>query len=49
MKLEKYCLKFQKSRTYIRRPQIKKFYKPDPPKLGIMIQNTISKCSKPKN
>ena len=29
--------------------QIKKFYKTDPPKVEIMIQNTISKFSKPKN
>ena len=31
------------------RPQIKKFYKTDPPKVGILIQNTISKFSKTKN
>ena len=30
-------------------PQIKKFYKTDPPKVGILIQNTISKFSKTKN
>ena len=33
----------------MRRPQIKKFYKTDPPKVGILIQNTISKFSKTKN
>ena len=27
---------------------MKKFYKTDPPKVGILIQNTISKFSKPK-
>ena len=42
-------LKFQKSKTYIRRTQIKKFKKTDPPKVGILIQNTISKFSKTKN
>merc|ERR1712120_1797 len=31
-----------------KKPQIKKFHKTDPPKLGILIQNTISKFSKPK-
>merc|ERR1712089_58147 len=31
-----------------KKPQIKKFYKTDPPKVGILIQNTISKFSKPK-
>ena len=36
-------------KTYIRRPQIKKFYKTDPPKVGIVIQNTILKFSKTKN
>ena len=30
-------------------PQIKKFHKTDPPKVGILIQNTISKFSKTKN
>ena len=40
--------KFQKIKTYIRRPQIKKFYKTDPPKVGIMIQNTIPNFQKPK-
>ena len=30
------------------RPQIKKFYKTEPPKVGILIQNTISKFSKTK-
>ena len=29
--------------------QIKKFYKTDPPKVVILIQNTISKFSKTKN
>ena len=29
-------------------PQIKKFYKTDPPRMGILIQHTISKFSKPK-
>ena len=33
----------------MRRPQIKKFYKTDPPNVGILIQNTISKFSKTKN
>ena len=28
---------------------MKKFYKTDPPKLGILIQNTIFKFSKTKN
>ena len=28
---------------------MKKFYKTDPPKVGILIQNTISKFSKTKN
>ena len=32
-----------------KRPQIKKFHKTDPPKVGILIQNTISKFSKTKN
>ena len=32
-----------------RKPQIKKFYKTDLPKVGITIQNTISKFSKTKN
>ena len=31
------------------RPQIKKFYKTDPPKVEILIQNAISKFSKTKN
>ena len=34
IKLKKDPLKFQKIKTYIRRPQIKKFYKTDPPKRG---------------
>ena len=40
----------KKSKTYIRRPQIKMFYKtePPPPLVGILIQNTISKFSKTK-
>ena len=33
IKLKKDPLKFQKSKTYIRRPQIKKFYTTDPPKV----------------
>ena len=33
----------------MRRPQIKKFYKIDPLKVGILIQNTISKFLKTKN
>jgi len=37
------------SKTYIRRPQIKKFYKTYPPKMGILTQNTILKFSKTKN
>merc|ERR1712089_101823 len=49
IKLKKAPLKFQKLKTYIRRPQIKKFYKTGPPKVGILIQNTISKFSKTKN
>merc|ERR1712101_92350 len=49
IKLKKDPLKFQKLKTYIRRPQIKKFYKTGPPKVGILIQNTISKFSKTKN
>ena len=49
MKPIKESLKFKKSKTYIRRPQIKKFYKTDPPKVGILIQNTIFKFSKTKN
>merc|ERR1711895_388036 len=32
-----------------KKPQIKKFHKTNPPKLGILIQNTISKFSKTKN
>ena len=32
-----------------KKPQIKKFNKTDPPKVGIVIQNTISKFSKLKN
>merc|ERR1711867_356219 len=32
-----------------KKPQIKKFYKTDPPKVEILIQNTISKFSKTKN
>ena len=32
-----------------KKPQIKKFYKTDPPKMEILIQNTISKFSKTKN
>merc|ERR1712239_58616 len=49
IKLKKDPLKLKKSKTYIRRPQMKKFYKTDPPpKVGIMIQNTISKFSKTK-
>ena len=39
----------KKSKTYIKRPQIKKFYTTNPPKVGIMIQNTIWKFSKTKN
>merc|ERR1711867_188768 len=39
----------KKLKTYIRRPQIKKFYKTDPPKVVILIQNTILKFSKTKN
>ena len=31
------------------KPQIKKFHKTDPPKVGILIQNTISKFKKTKN
>ena len=31
------------------RPEIKNFYKTDPPKVGILIQNTILKFSKTKN
>ena len=31
------------------RPQNKNFYKTDPPKVGILIQNTISKFSKTQN
>ena len=43
-------LNFQKNKkTYIRKPQIKKFYKTDPPKVGILIQNTIYKFSTTKN
>ena len=38
IKLKKDPLKLKKSKTYIRRPQIKKFYKTDPPKVGILIQ-----------
>merc|ERR1712089_8868 len=49
IKLKKDTLKFQKLKTYIRRPQIKKFYKTGPPKVGILIQNTILKFSKTKN
>ena len=30
-------------------PQIKNYYKTEPPKVGILIQNTISKFSKTKN
>ena len=33
----------------MRRSQIKNFYKTDPLKVGIVIQNTISKYSKTKN
>jgi len=33
----------------IRRPEIKKLYKIDPPKVGILIQNTIQKTSKTRN
>ena len=32
-----------------KKPQIKKFHKTDPPKVGNLIQNTISKFSKIKN
>ena len=32
-----------------KKPQIKKFHKTDPPKVEILIQNTISKFSKTKN
>ena len=32
-----------------KKPQMKKFHKRDPQKVGIMIQNTISKFSKTKN
>jgi len=32
-----------------KKPQIKKFNKTDPPKVGILIQNTILKFSKTKN
>ena len=31
-----------------KKPQIKKFHKTDPPKMGMLIQNTTSKFSKPK-
>ena len=33
----------------MRRPQIKKFYKTDSQKVGILIQNTISNFQKNKN
>ena len=49
IKLKKDPLNFQNSKTYIRRPQIKKFYIIDPPKVGILILNTISKFSKTVN
>ena len=42
-------LYFKKSKTPYRRPQIKNFHKIDPPKMGILIQNTISKFLKTKN
>ena len=32
-----------------KKPEIKKFHKTDPPKIGILIQNTFSKFSKTKN
>ena len=32
----------------MRRPQIKKFYKTDPPKVGILIQNKFQSFQKPK-
>ena len=48
-KTQKRPPKFKKIKTYIRRPQIKKFYKKDPPNLGILIQNAVSKFSKTKN
>ena len=38
--------KVPKNQKHIRRPQIKKFYKTDPPKIGILIQNPISKFLK---
>merc|ERR1712115_362578 len=42
-----YCqLNHQK---WTKKPQIKKFYKTDPPKVGILTQNTIFKFSKTKN
>ena len=49
IKLKKDPLNFKISKIYIRRPQIKKFYKTDPQKVGILIPNTISKFSKTKN
>ena len=48
MKLRKDPLKIQKIKNIYKRPQIKKFYKKDPPKVGILIQNTISNFQKPK-
>ena len=32
-----------------KKPQIKKFYKKDPPKVGILIKSTFLKFSKTKN
>ena len=37
IKLKKGPLKLKKSKTYIRRPQIKKFFETDPQKVGILI------------
>ena len=47
--LKKGPLMFQRIKTYRRRPQVKKFYKGDPPEVRIMIQNIILKFLKTKN
>ena len=38
---KKTILSSKKSKTYIRMPQIKKFYKTNLPKMGILIKNVI--------
>ena len=49
IKLKNTPSSLKKSKIYMRRSEIKKFYKRDPPKGGILIQIIILKISKTKN